>query len=242
MYIMELLAPLINNNIINNIKNLKNAIFDKNISKFYEKKIGYCNIYHNNWDLSKNAIHLNEVNSIIDEINNHVGLVNKIDLKNVLYAGFIYSFPNCENQKFHYDYLCKTTSYFIPLTKLTNSNGTEYLTFFNKDDNDKNVNVLLNVNNEYTSYKDIDDYLLKNNIDKHSSYEYKIFNTDQFSLYKLPNNLFHRGKTNETNEVRIIFQIAVINNINETKYTKYILDDEIIKDAELDDSNLYKNI
>jgi hypothetical protein len=139
---MEILTNKVSSNIIEILENLRKNIFDINLSKLCEKKIGYINFYHKTWENNK---YLGEINQII-EIINKSDLNNKIDFNKILYSGFIYSFPNCDNQNFHYDYSNKTTTYFIPLVKLTNLNGTEYLYFTDKNDYIKYSNLLLDIN------------------------------------------------------------------------------------------------
>ena len=159
-----------------------------------------------------------------------------IDINSILSAGFIYSYPNCDNQLFHYDYANKTKTYFIPLSDLTDLNGTEYLSFYDTENNEKYLNLLTKINNKFLLKDDVIKYLTENNVKK-SEYEIKIYNSNAYSLYKLPNNILHRGKTNETNDVRILFQLVVT---NDNTYFKNMLIDEIIFDAELDDNTSNK--
>jgi len=226
---MELLITKINDNIIKTLTTLKQNAFDKNIHNLVDKKIGYNTIYHNNWDPNKKNIFKTELNEIVNEINSYTN--KKID-NNILHAGFIYSFPNCDNQTFHYDYLfkIKATTYFIPFTKITNLNGTEYLYFEDPADHDKYADLLLLINNQYTQKSDVDKYLQL--LD--TSYEFKIFNADPFSVYTL-SNIFHRGKINETNDLRVVFFISTVDNINDMTYSQFIMDNEIVTNAEIDD-------
>ena len=226
---MDLLITKINDNIIKKLTTLKQNVFDKNLHKLVDKKIGYNTIYHNNWDPNKKNMFKSELNEIVNEINNYTN--KKID-NNILHAGFIYSFPNCDNQTFHYDYLfkIKATTYFIPFTKITNLNGTEYLYFEDPTDHDKYADLLLLINNQYTQKSDLDKYLQLLN----TSYEFKIFNAAPFSVYTL-NNIFHRGKINETNDLRVVFFISTVDNISDLTYSQFIMDNEIVTNAEIDD-------
>ena len=228
---MELIKCKINNNIELILKNLKLSIFDKNIHRINIAKIGYFNIYHKKWDSFKNNIFYKEISLILNEINENINK-DKINFNNLLYAGFIYSFPNCDNQKFHFDYSNNSITYFIPLNDITDLNGTEYLFFKEAENYNKYLKILNKINNCYSSKVDIENYLKQNNINN-NLFNFKIYNGSKFCLYKLPNNIFHRGKVNETKEIRIMFQITILNN---NDYLKNIINYDLIKDAELDDN------
>ena len=69
----------------------------------------------------------------------------------------------------------------------------------------------------YSLDPEIRNYLLKAmednnfeslNIDK-SNYDFKILNAKSYSMVKMPYYLFHRGKINESNYNRIMFQIVI---------------------------------
>ena len=229
---MELLNIKINNNLKKTIETISNNTF--NLNDIDKKKIGYYNIYHKKW-IKKNNKYIDVVNKIIDEIN--LNSLEKINIDDILYIGYIYSFPNCDNQTFHYDYSNKSETYFIPLTDLTDKNGTEYLSFKDPLKNISNFNILNNINNKYSSKNDIVKYLSENKINE-NEYDFKIYNTNAYSLYKLPKNIFHRGKINETNKIRIILQLVII---KDKEYINNIDVSELISDAELDDSFSLKN-
>jgi hypothetical protein len=233
---MELYTKSINSELKKTIENISNNIFS-NISNIDKRKIGYYNIYHSKWDSDKNNKYIDLIKNIIYEINSN-NINENIEINKILYTGFIYSFPDCNDQRFHYDYSNKSETYFIPLINLTHENGTEFLSFHNLENNKKYVDLLNKINNKYLSKDDIIKYLLENNIDE-TEYEFKIYNCDAYSLYKLPKNIFHRGKKNTSDKIRIILQLVII---NDTDYISNILSDELIINAELDDNNSLKDI
>ena len=62
---------------------------------------------------------------------------------------------------------------------------------------------------------------------------FKIINCEKYSLIEMQNHIFHRGKKNETNETRTMFQIT----LTEKTCKLNIMDHMVIEDAELDDEN-----
>jgi len=139
---------------------------------------------------------------------------------------------------FHFDYYNKSETYFIPFVDLTDQNGTEMIIFKDSQDFEKNSTLLNSINYIYLEKEDIIKYLAENNIDN-SKYEFKIHNTNAYSLYKLPKHVFHRGKKNETNKLRILFQLVTI---EDAKYIDNVADDDLIIDAELDDDYSKKDM
>ena len=121
---MELLNSCIDNNLKKELNEISNILFNSN-NLLNRNKIGYFNIYHNLWNEEKNNKYIDFINKIINQINISDKFEN-IKLNSILYAGFIYSFPNCNNQNFHYDYSNKSKTYFLPLKDLTDLNVTEF--------------------------------------------------------------------------------------------------------------------
>lgn len=226
---MNIIKHHINYNLKNKLKELVKEINFNELNK----KINYVNIYHSSWSNKINNKNINFINLVTDEI-------GPLEFNNqyILRAGFLNSVPKCDNQFFHIDYSGRTETYFIPLTDLTNNNGTEYLSFKNKDNYKKYYNLLLSLSNKYLNKEDICEQLEKNNI-KRDEYDFIIYNCNAYSLYKLPNYVLHRGKTNETNEIRTIFQLVTSNNINDAKL---ILLKETVNDAELDELDIVNSV
>jgi len=231
---MEIINNSINNQLILLLEKTSKDIFNSiNVDK---TKIGYYNIYHNKWSQEKNNKYIDLIDKIITEIYQNES--NFIIKDKILYAGFIYSFPDCDTQMFHFDYANKSETYFIPLLDLTDQNGTEFLAFNNTIDYKNNFEILNNINNKYLSKDDVKKYLFENNINE-TEYIFKIHNTNAYSLYKLPKNVLHRGKKNETDKLRVLFQLVTI---EDTKYIENILSDEIILNAQLDDNYSIKDL
>lgn len=212
-------------------KNINNLLFE-NLSLFKENsKINYINIYHKDWLLEPNK---NNYSLLINRLKSESHIIRDTFVNYDLhYFGFIQSQPNCDNQHFHIDYFGKSTTFFIPLIDLTNKNGTEYLYFYDKINYKKYFDILLNISNNYIEKEDIINYLESNNLSYKKDFEFKIANAKKYSIIEMPYYVFHRGKTNETEENRLMFQITFTiknNNID-------IINDKVINDAELDDKN-----
>ena len=194
-------------------------------------KIGYYNIFHTAWDVDENRRYQSLVTQILNKINQHEDK-HPLELEDVLYAGFIYSYPNNDCQSFHYDYGNTTETYFIPLIDLSHQNGTEILYFYDSMHYKKYFDVLQTINNQCKSSDDVIHVLTHHNIHP-STYTFIVYSAQAFSLYKLPRYVFHRGKTNETESVRVMFQLVTM---NERTYAPYVATNVFQMDAELDDA------
>jgi hypothetical protein len=149
--------------------------------------------------------------------------------KSILSLGFINAPKNNNNQHFHIDYNGKTDTYFIPLINLDNSNGTEYVEFNNKKLNIDYFDDLKKISEKHITRDQVINEFNNLGINK-SHYKFQILNINSYSMVKMPYYLFHRGKTNESNYDRIMFQIVI------SKFKDVIISkDIIINDSELDE-------
>lgn len=193
-------------------------------------KINYINIYHKMWPENKNNIYKYLIEMLKSE---SPVFCNTLMSHDVHYFGFIQSLPNCDNQHFHIDYFGKSITFFIPLTDITNMNGTEYLHFNNNLNYKKYFSKMLELSNKYTNKNDIINKLNDINLVYKKDYDFRIVNCEKYSLIEMQNYVFHRGKTNETNETRAMFQIT----LTQKDCKLNIMDHMVIEDAELDDEN-----
>jgi hypothetical protein len=215
----------ITNNINDKLKDMIVDSYDsiKNNFNMNNQRINHINIYHKDW--SDDKINFNSKN-IIKLLETEYN----INSNTILSLGFINAPINCKNQHFHIDYNGNTETYFIPLIELNNTNGTEYVEFNNKNLNLYYLDNLKKISEKYISRNQLIDEFNNIGIDE-TKYQFKILNTNSFSMVKMPYYLFHRGKTNESNYNRIMFQIVISNS--ESLAT--ISNDIIVNDSELDE-------
>ena len=209
------------------INELKKIVMEYN--NFFEMKnnnINYINLYQKNLNLNKHLYLLEYIKEIVP-------ICNDLIKYNILYYGFIVSQPNNKNQYFHIDYKGKSVTYFIPLVNLSNKNGTEYLYFYDNSNYIKYFNLFLEITKIYINREDVITFLEKYNLFYMKDYEFKYANCNAFSVILLPNYVFHRGKTNETDEYRIMFQITL-----ELEEVMFLKNEEFIPIAENDDNEL----
>ena len=218
---MEVIEVKINDTFINEIQNL---LLEYNY--FFETKnnnINYINLYQKNLNLRRRDY-------IIDFLKNINILDDMISQYNILYYGFINSQPNNKNQYFHIDYKGKSVTYFIPTVDLTDMNGTEYLYFYDNSNYNKYYELFLDITRKYIDKSELIKFLETVNLFYMKDYEFRIVNCEKYSLLKLPHNVFHRGKINESGKNRIMFQITF-----ETESIDFIKNEEIIPIAEDDE-------
>jgi hypothetical protein len=219
---LEIVQPQISDDFMSELKKI--ALEYK---EYFERKnnhINYVNLYQKNLGLHKYDYllkYLKEIDPINADITKH----------NILYYGFIVSQPNNKNQYFHIDYKGKTVTYFIPLVNLSNKNGTEYLYFYDSSNYKKYFNIFIDITKVYITRDDVISYLEKHNLFNMKDYEFRFANTNAFSVIRLPHDVFHRGKINETSENRIMFQITI-----EMEPINFIQNEEFVYVAEDDDN------
>jgi len=219
---MDLVHEKISNSFIYELKKI--VLEYNNFFEVRNNNINYVNLYQKNLKLNKYDYLLNYINEI--KI-----LKDSIMRYNILYYGFIISQPNNKNQYFHIDYKGKTITYFIPLVNLSNKNGTEYLYFYDDTNYMKYFHIFIDITKIYVDRKDIISYLEKYNLFNLKDYEFRFANAEAFSILLLPYYVFHRGKINETNENRIMFQITL-----EMEPINFIQNEEFVPIAEDDDN------
>ncbi len=149
---------------------------------------------------------------------------------NILYYGFIISQPGNETQHFHIDYRGKTLTYFIPLCDLTDKNGTEFLYFYDESNYTKYFDLFNEITHKFIEKDELIEFLLTKNLKYKIDYEFRIANCEKNTLIKMPHYVFHRGKTNETDKVRIMFQLTL-----EISTVDFIQNMEFIEIAEEDE-------
>jgi len=213
---------------------LSNKFIQEIKSIYYLKKellssnniINYINVYHKKWKNKKQTD--NKLKKYIDE---------ELKCPNIISFGYINAPPNCKKQKFHIDYGGYTNTYFIPLVELNDYNGTEYVNFFNEENNIKFQKKLLNISNKYLYKKDIIRELRLLGLIYKKDYNFKYINAEPFSILLMKNYIFHRGRKNQLNSNRIMFQIVcgIDKNVN-------ITDEVKIKNSELDEKKWCKKI
>lgn len=213
----------INEKFINEL--LKIVIEYNNFLEIKNNNINYINLYQKNLNLTKH-------NYLLDYIKEIEHINKSLETCSILYYGFIIAQPNNKNQYFHIDYMGKTITYFIPLVHITDMNGTEYLYFYDSSNYAKYFNLFLEITKKFITQAEIIAYLIKYDLQYMKDYEFRFANCDAFSVIFLPRDVFHRGKTNETSEYRIMFQITL-----ELEPICFIQNEVFIPIAEDDDSN-----
>ena len=218
---MELTKYQIDQSFINELNkivtNYDNYLRKKNLS------INYINLYQKNLKLQK-------YDYLIDLINKIDPIRKDLENTNILYYGFIISQPSNETQHFHLDYRGQTLTYFIPLCDLTDKNGTEFLYFYDESNYTKYFDLFNDITHKYIEKNDLIEFLNTINLKYKVDYEFRIANCEKNTLIKMPNYVFHRGKTNESDKVRIMFQITL-----ELKPVDFIQNMEFIEIAEEDE-------
>jgi len=227
---MNIIKNKITNELIIELQNIYNEneyLFDKNKIN----KINYINIYHKNWSIDKC-----KYKYLVEKLGEESDILkNYITNYNILYFGFIKSYINCDDQCFHIDYNGKTITFFIPFIDINYLNATEYLYFYNIENNHKYYNNLLDITNKFNKKEDLIDYLSNHlNLEYKVDYDFQCIETTMFSLLEMPNYVFHRGIKNLSNKDRVMFQITFL--LEEIDF--YIESDNFIKDAELDDKKI----
>ena len=219
---MELITKSINIDLKFFIKKSFNSV--KKIINKQNKRINHINIYHKDW---KN----NHCENIIKLLYYNYN----IDKKTIISLGFINAQVECYNQHFHIDYNGTTETYFIPLVDLNDKNGTEYVEFNNLEQNINLFTELLEMSDKYISREQINNHFFDLGINK-NDYKFKILNTPKYSMVKMPNFIYHRGKRNECNYNRTMFQIVIAksDNINISSKIK-------VNDSELDEDDIIIN-
>lgn len=218
---------IVQNKISNEFINELNKVVSEfnNFLEIKNSNVNYINLYQKNLNLTKHNYLLNyikEIDVINESINKH----------SILYYGFIISQPNNKNQYFHIDYKGKSITYFIPLVHLTDKNGTEYIYFYDNSNYQKYFNVFLDITKKYITQQEVINYLEKIGLTHGKDYEFRFANCNAYSVIKLPHNVFHRGKTNETDHYRIMFQITF-----EIEDIGFIQNEQFIEIAEEDDND-----
>lgn len=219
---IEIVQTSINEQFISELKKI--VLEYNNFLELKNNNINYINLYQKNLQLKKHDYLLDYIKEI-EPIN------ESLKYNSILYYGFIIAQPNNKNQYFHIDYKGKTVTYFIPLVCITNMNGTEYLYFYDTANYDKYFDVFIQITKKYITQNEVISYLETIGLFHKKDYEFRFANCDAFSVIKLPRNVFHRGKTNETNEYRIMFQITL-----ELEEIEFIQNEQFITIAEDDDN------
>jgi len=198
----------------------------QNYDTYLEKKniyINYVNLYHKNLDLRK-------YDYLIDYFKQIEPIKKDLENKKILNFGFIMSQPGCETQPFHLDYDGKSDTYFIPLCDLSNKNGTEFLYFFDKENYNKYFDTLLKIKDQFLDGKDLIKYFIDLNLIYGKDFELRIANANAYDIIKMPYYTLHRGKINETDNIRIMFQLVfeneLIDYIQNTEFVENSYEDE----------------
>ncbi len=218
---MELFEEKLDTSFVNELRKII-----RNYDTYLEKKnifINYINLYQKNLNLCKYDYLLNYINNIEP-------IKKDLEKTNILYYGFIISQPGNASQYFHIDYRGNTLTYFIPLCELTDKNGTEYLYFFDKSNYFKYFDLFNEITHKYIEKEQLIEFLKSVNLVFGKDFEFRIANSSANQLIKMPHYVFHRGKTNESKERRIMFQLTL-----EIKPVDFIQNMEFIEIAEEDE-------
>ena len=189
--------------------------------------INYINLYQKN-------LNINSYDYLLDFIKKIEHIKKDLEKTNILYYGFIISQVGNSPQHFHIDYRGNTLTYFIPLCELTDKNGTEYLYFFEKSNYLKYFDLFNEITHKYIEKEQLIEFLKSVNLVYQKDFEFRIANSPADKLIKMPHYVFHRGKTNESNERRIMFQLTL-----EIKPVDFIQNMEFIEIAEEDETYIY---
>ena len=198
----------------------------KNYDTYLEKKnlsINYINLYQKN-------LNINKYNYLLDYIKKVEHIKKDLERTTILYYGFIISQPGNSTQHFHLDYRGQTLTYFIPLCELTDKNGTEFLYFYDESNYSKYFNVFNEITHKYINKDELIEFLKTINLTYLKDYEFRIANSQANRLIRMTNYVFHRGKTNESDNRRIMFQLTL-----ELKPVDFIQNMEFIEIAEEDE-------
>jgi hypothetical protein len=191
------------------------------------KRINHVNIYHKDW-----------VNNSYQDLQDLINILSynyNIDIKKIISMGFICSQVNSHDQHFHIDYEGNTETYFIPMIELNDKNGTEYVEFFDKNQNIDLFSELLSITNLYIDKSQVTEHFDNLNIPR-ENYKIKFLNGNKFSMVKMPYYVFHRGQSNKTCETRIMFQIIIAKNDKANVCSGMLIDD-----SELDEETYIVN-
>lgn len=172
------------------------------IAHTYNFKYNINTFYHNIWVDSWKEKIPTEFNTILDYMNENKIILEKDRLLSI---GIIQSFPDCEDQQFHFDYLNNTTTVFIPLVDLDNDNGTEYIQMLNSN-YEEVVDILMPFNYTTDSYD-----TLKHQVDFDDSVVTRV-NAQKYSIVKLNKYVFHRGVKNNKPHNKVMFQFLFSDN------------------------------
>jgi hypothetical protein len=128
----------------------------------------------------------------------------------LLSIGIIHSFPDCDDQAFHYDYMNNTFTIFLPLVDIDEDNGTEYIEMLNHN-YESVVEQLITRNYKTHLYEE-----LKELIDNEAHALRRVV-SQKYNLIKLNKNVFHRGVKNRKTYSKKMFQF-VFTDVPEYKF------------------------
>ena len=215
------------------LANIKNTVLKEEILKLYQqhqsilnddnlKKINSINVYNENDD--KNDF--NRILHLFESENNDIK--NYLQKNRLIYIKLLSAPPNCEIQFFHLDYDGTTISFFIPLTDLTDLNGTEFLKFKNEQDYIKHHKLMMKLTTLCLDKNDLLEELKKYDLYLNKDYTINIANANKFDIIKMPYYTFHRGQKNKTNEHRVIFTLVFQDGVDDFNYLNIsrVLDEE----------------
>jgi hypothetical protein len=124
-------------------------------------------------------------------------------------VGFLQSPPLCGDQTWHLDFDGTTENIFVPLTRVTDLNGTEYVTF--EDDFDQlNVELLVDNFGDASVIKTKDELGLHELPPRLFDREFKKqrLNCEPYTVVHLPHWVLHRGVNNGADHDRITFYVC----------------------------------
>jgi len=131
--------------------------------------------------------------------------------RRVLSVGFIHAVSGNKPQPWHFDYSCKTENIFVPMVRLSDLNGTEYVQFEEPAAAEYWMWYLYATRDECYDLPPLfpdDDprHQIPNAPSK--AYTTKAWNSEPYMITRLPFYLFHRGPTNRTDETKVLFYVA----------------------------------
>lgn len=187
--------------------------------------IGYITLLHKSWP----SWQTNKYAHMLPDIERELPDVVQDD---ILSFGFLYSNPECINQRWHIDYSGRSEIFFIPTIDINETNGTEYIEFADVDKNKKLKDVFVEITNNFTENDDLKEYF-KNTL-KLEDHEYRfcIAKAPRMSLIKISHYMLHRGRRNISGRPRIIFFVCTS---KDRDFLDVLPTDVVVPDAELDE-------
>jgi hypothetical protein len=229
---MELIKPTVSSGLKEALQELDIDYFIKSTNNLINHRVFWCN----KWSDEQNKAGSKILDLLKVECEH---LRNSFDNNTLIQINIINAPPDCNNQLFHLDYQGDSFSYFIPFVELSDSNGTEYLYFFEEKNYKIYYDNLLFMSDNYLDKQDAIKYLSDNlGLKINQDFVFKFANSDAYSLLYMPYYVYHRGQKNKTliNRTMLNILFSIGNKFN------YPIEEYIILDAEIDEESRAEKI